>query len=93
MTLGYTDKYILDFSDSDWEELECLGCEGFELNEAMPRHWWIMLAFIALGKAQKLEEGWYGPEENPGDDLAWASQLRSIAAAIFDEFQPGDGKL
>ena len=49
---------------------------------------------MALGKAQRIEQGHYGggTEGEDEDDGDWADELRGIASRILDEFKAGDGK-
>lgn len=75
-----------------WDELKNLAPPELPVSRYMRRYQWMTLAHIALGKAQMIEEGWYGTED-PADDAKWAAELREIATAILTKFQPGDGQL
>lgn len=81
--------YTFEFSDSDWEEITSLFVVP-PLFQHMSRQEWTSIAHMALGKAQCIDDGRYGDDE---DDKEWADQLRGIASTILDYFQPGDGKL
>ena len=89
-------QYKIDFSGRQWEEIESMGFEGFEPmpDKALSRGQWIAIAHMALGKAQRIEEGHYGDgaEGEDEDDENWADELRGIASQILDEFKTGDGK-
>lgn len=88
--------YSLDLSPSQHEEIDALlALAGVEAVEEMPRVRWIAVGLMCLGKAQQLDDGYYGDEcEDAGfDPDEWASELREIAELIFEEFQPGDNKL
>lgn len=82
---------IDNFSDQDWEEIASLGFEPFtiEPGQALTRQQWMAVAHMALGKAQRIENGDYGEDVDNG----WADQLRLIAETITDHFRPGDGNL
>ena len=87
-------RYLLDFTNADWDEIECLGFGEFQPQPSMPRAEWVAVGLLALGKAQRIDEGFYDlSEAAAGDDAIWAAQLRCIAAQIFNKFQPGDGQL
>lgn len=88
--------YKFDFTAREWEEIDAMTTALGELNEhrAYTREQWVTIGHIALGKAQRIEEGVYDDiTEEDGDSERWANELRDIAAAIFQFFQPGDGKL
>lgn len=50
---------------------------------------------MALGKAQRIEDGNYGggAEGEDNDDGDWADELRAIASKILDKFKAGDGQI
>ena len=86
-------KFKMEFTDEQWEEISSMGFDSFEPvpGEPLSRGQWIAIAHMALGKAQRIEEGHYGGGEE--DDPDWAGELRGIASKIMDEFKPGDGKI
>ncbi len=83
----------LEFTPQEWEEIDSLASGLIEIKADMPRTHWIAIGNMALGKAQRLEEGAYGPDDDGCDSERWAEELRAIAAIIFDTFQPGDGRV
>ena len=96
--------YEFEFSDDQWDELVSMSFEPFEFSagEKLTRGQWMALAEMALGKAQRIEEGFYGMVDENDNDIGdadgvnveeWAEQLRAIAAVIFQYFQPGDNKI
>lgn len=88
--------YQLEFSDADWEELQAMSFEPFEVvyREALSRIQWMALAEMALGKAQLIDEGRYDMGLGDDDDSEeWADQLRTIARQILERFRPGDGQI
>lgn len=94
-TLAHQKGYELEFGEKDWEEIQNLGFEPFEIvpEEAMTRGQWMAIAHMCLGKAELIENGRYDMgDEHDGDNDEWADQLRSIADTILMFFQPGDGK-
>jgi hypothetical protein len=89
-------KFKLDFSDQEQEEIEAMWFEGFEPDPTEPqsRSVWVAIGHMALGKAQRIEDGEYGePEDDMDDNEEWSDQLRGIASVIFNEFRAGDGKI
>ena len=92
----FASKYQIGFTRKQWQEIESMGFEGFEPmpDEPLSRCQWMAIAHMALGKAQRIEEGHYGDgaEGEDEDDESWADELRGIASQILDEFKPGDGK-
>ena len=90
-------QYKMEFTDKQWEEIVGMGFDGFEPmpDKAFSRVQWIAIAHIALGKAQRIEDGHYGggAEGEDEDDGDWADELRAIASKILDKFQPGDGQI
>lgn len=97
MSGGRTNKYTLEFSDSDWEEILSLTFPPFEIEQGEPliRIQWIAIGHMCLGKAYRINTGAYDePDFDDGCDLpAWAEQLQNIAEKIFETFQPGDGQV
>lgn len=88
--------YKMQFNKSEWEEVEALVepfC--FKFTGQMTRPQWIAIAHMAMGKAQRIEEGDYGggDEEESFDPATWAYQLRGIADVILTKFRPGDGQV
>lgn len=96
-------QQLYDFSDvftaHNLEEIESLNGLTLSLFETAPprmtREHWMLAAQVCLGKAQMLDDGYYGEiDEDEGVDIEeWAEELRDIASAILSYFQPGDGKL
>ncbi len=80
-------RYKMEFTPAEWEELECLNYAGSrpDLREPLLRGQWLAIAQMALGKAQSIIEGHY--DDCDGDDNghhgSWALELRRIAAAIL----------
>jgi hypothetical protein len=96
MAYAHQETYALLFNDDEWDEIACMGFEPFEIEpeEELTRGQWFAVAQMALGKAQMLDDGRYGGDEDDGVDPAeWADQLRGIASTILDFFQPADGKI
>ena len=85
--------YALEFAPQEWEEIDSLASGIIEVNADMPRTNWMAIGNMALGKAQRLEEGAYGLADDECDSERWAEELRAIADKIFSEFQPGDGRV
>lgn len=87
--------YTFEFSSRLWEEVEALASGLFEINEdlTLPRRKWLALGQMALGKAQKMQEGYYGADDDETDIEQWTQDLQAIANTIFDFFKPGDGKI
>ena len=88
-------KYVVEFDDDEWEEIEAMCFEGFHLEsgEAFLREQWVALGHIALGKAQRIEDGVYGGCDIYDDESAnsaWVDQLRGISAKVFSFFRSGD---
>lgn len=90
-------QYKIDFTVKQWEEIESMAFDGFDPvpGEPLSRSQWIAIAYMALGKAQRIESGHYGggAEGEDEDDGDWADELRGIASQILDKFKPGDGKI
>ena len=90
-------QYKIEFTDVQWEEIASMAFDGFEPvpGEPLSRGQWIAIAHMALGKAQRIEEGHYGDgaEGEDDDDEHWADELREIASQILNEFKPGNGKI
>lgn len=90
----FASKYQIGFTDNQWQEIESMGFEGFEPmpDKALSRCQWIAIAHMALGKAQRIEEGHYGDgaEGEDEDDENWADELREIASQILNNFKPGN---
>lgn len=88
-------EYEIEFSDKQWDEICCMSFEPFTFGPEIPmtRGQWWAIGEMALGKAQRIEEGAYGGDEGDGFDPETRSEeLRAIAATIFEKFQPGDGQ-
>lgn len=87
-------QYKMEFTAEQWEEIEGMGFEGFEPmpDKALSRVQWIAIAHMALGKAQRIEDGNYGGGAE-GDDGDWADELRAIACKILGKFKAGDGQM
>lgn len=79
-----------EFISAQWEELIAMSFEPFEFGEGevLTRGQWMALAYMALGKAQRIDAGHYGDTEQ--DERVnveeWAQQLRDIADAILNHF-------
>lgn len=92
-------KYALRFSDVLWDEIEAMAFGNFEPSRKKPfmsRGEWLAIAEMSLGKAVRLERGDYDFEEEESPEretMDWAFDMRRIAAAILDEFKPGDGQI
>lgn len=94
--LAHRTEYELDFTDDEWEEIQSLGFEPFEIDyqDPMTRGQWMAIAHMSIGKATLIEDGRYDMgDEEEGDNEEWADQLRGIADTILEFFKPGDGKL
>lgn len=90
------EKYELDFTDEQWEEIDDLrSLTGLPPERELYRSHWVAVGMMCVGKAKMLDDNYYGPEcEDEGfDPDEWASELTEIADTIFDEFRPGDGKI
>lgn len=93
--LAHRNLYRLDFSVDDWEEIQSLGFEPFEIEpfESLTRGQWMAVAHMCIGKAELIDNGRCDMgDEREGDNQEWADQLRGIADTILQFFQPGDGK-
>lgn len=88
-------KYTFDFTEEEWTEIECLPMSLFEEDGDRSGHrmQWTNTAYLCLGKAQALDDGHFGEEDDEFDPAAWAAQLRGIAQKILDYFTPGDSKI
>ena len=78
--------YAIDLTDPQWEEVESLAFEPFEIsrdNPAMTHGQWLAIAEMAIGKSVRIRDGAYGPEDKPGDNKRWYEDLRDIAATII----------
>ncbi len=91
-------RYQLEFTENEWEEIEALSFFPFVivLGDTLTRPQWVALGNMALGKAQRIQQGAFGEgDEDMGgrSNKEWADQLRGIATKIFDKFLPGDGQV
>ena len=90
-------QYKMGFTAKQWEEIEGMGFEGFAPtpDKALSRVHWIAIAHMALGKAQRIEDGTYGggAEGEDEDDGDWEDELRAIASKILNKFRRGDGQM
>jgi hypothetical protein len=89
-------EHSIDFTAVQWEEIQSLSFEPFDIREreAMTRGQWLALAQMALGKSVMIADGRYDMgDEDDKDNEEWADELREIADTILTKFQPGDGNL
>ena len=88
-------QFKMEFTAKQWEEIEGMGFDGFKPmpDTALSRVQWIAIAHMALGKAQRIEDGNYGGGAEGEDDEDWADELRAIASKILDKFKAGDGQI
>lgn len=97
MTAAGPTIYHLEFTNHQWEEIFSLAFVPFfmTIGDKATRAQWVAVGQMCLGKAQMIEDGYYGgscPDE--GVDISeWAQDLRDIAEIIFAKFQPGDGQI
>ena len=90
--------YQFDLTPQQEEEIDSLPVRLWSLNEdgkgLRGRAEWLGVAYMCLGKAQRIDEGAYDINgEADEEDPNWADELRDIANIILAFFQPGDGKL
>jgi hypothetical protein len=85
--------HSIAFTTKQWEEIQSLSFEPFDIGEgeAMTRGQWLAVAQLALGKSVMLAEGRYDMGDK--DNEQWADELREIAGTILAQFQSGDGNL
>lgn len=84
--------HYLQFTSSQWEEIQSLSFDPFHIKTYTPmtRPQWVAIGHIALGKAQRIEDGQYCDSDGECDCEEWSKDLREISDIIFNEFQPGD---
>jgi hypothetical protein len=53
-----------------------------ELSIAFKKSDWEEIYYALESKVNAIERGYYGPEENPGEDEDWIEHIRELMAVI-----------
>ena len=88
---AYQIENNIDFTRKQWEEIQSLSFEPFDIGEgeALTRGQWLAVAQMALGNRRPVRHGRRGRQ----GQRAVGVELREIADTILAKFTPGDGNL
>lgn len=106
-TLPGAAQYALKLPAGLWRELSILYATAYPAEKtsvavtkpSFSRATWLTLAYMALGKAELLEAGYFhdpqqkGQKKRAAGDARQARALRQLATVITHHFRPGDGQL